>query len=263
MEVFLSYCEVFNRIVWKQTQPGVIVVVRIGCGSWRCPVCSKVNRQRWQKHLLKMLPKIGSNWWFITLTAHSKKRSAENSLENLRSNLDKLFKRMRRVWSNVEYVRVYEVHQKGAFHAHLLVSGLSARVQKFTTPAGVHYYRPTLLGHGVGNWQVRTWFVRQAQSLEMGYMVDVQAVQGTRAAVNYVIKYLTKEAQAFYVRGLRQVQTSRGIGGPRTGGSGDWNSAERLFRGEVPQGARVYDASRKLWIPEQYWSENLTYPKPE
>jgi len=263
MEGSLSYCEVFNRIVWKQTQPGVIVVVRIGCGSWRCPVCCKENRRRWQKHLMRALPKISQNWWFVTLTAHSKKRGAESSLENLRSNLDRFFKRIRRVWSHIEYVRVYEVHKKGAFHAHLLVSGLSARVQKFTAPNGAEYFRPTLSGKSVGNWSIRTWFKRTAAALEMGYMVDIQQVEGVHRAVNYVVKYLTKEAQGFYVKGLRQIQTTTGIGGPRSSGDGSWTSAERLFRGEVQKGTRVYDASRKLWVPNEYWSENLTYPRPE
>jgi len=259
----LSYCEVFNRIVWKQTQPGVIVVVRIGCSSWRCPVCCKENRRRWQKHLMRALPKISQNWWFVTLTAHSKKRSAEGSLENLRSNLDRFFKRIRRVWEHIEYVRVYEVHKKGAFHAHLLVSGLSARVQKFTAPNGAEYFRPTLSGKSVGNWSIRTWFKRTAAALEMGYMVDIQQVEGVHRAVNYVVKYLTKEAQGFYVKGLRQIQTTTGVGGPRSSGDGSWTSAERLFRGNLPEGTRVYDASRKLWVPDEYWSENLTYPRPE
>jgi len=250
-------------IVWKQTTPQTVVMARLRCKSWQCPHCAKENRAEWRKHLQKMLPKIGTNWWFVTLTAHAALRSATTSLQNLRSNIDKLFKRIRRVWKSVEYVRVYEVHKKGAFHAHFVVHGLSARVQKLQAPNGVYYYRPSLSGPSMGNWTVRTWFSRNAWSLGMGYMVDVQALEGTTNVIGYVVKYLSKDAQDFHVKSLRRIQTSRKIGSPRNRGDGTWTAAQRVFRGNLPEGTRLYDASRKLWIPDQYWSENLTYPRPE
>lgn len=249
-------------VVWKQTTLETVVMARLRCKSWQCPHCARENRAEWRKHLTKVLPKISSNWWFVTLTAHAALRSATTSLVNLRSNIDRLFKRIRRVWSNVEYVRVYEVHKKGAFHAHLLVSGLSSRVQKFTASNGIHYYRPTLSNARLGCWSARTWFSRTAWDLGMGYMVDVQSLEGTTNAVGYVVKYLSKAAQEFHVKGLRRVQTSRKIGSPRVRGDGTWTAAERVFRGNLPKGTRLYDASLKLWIPDSYWSENLTYPKP-
>jgi len=216
----------------------------------------------WGKHLRKILPRITSNWWFVTVTASRTKRSEAASLENLRKGLDSLMKRIKRVWSNVEYVRVYEKHKKGGFHAHLVVSGLSARVQKFATSAGVPYFRPSLLEHGLGNWSVRTWFSKNASALKMGYMVDVQPLEGVSAAIGYLIKYLTKAAQDFNFKGLRRIQTSRAVGSPRTAGDETWRCAPVVFRHNLQEGASLYDASLKLWVPAEYWRENLTYPKP-
>lgn len=250
-------------VAFKQTTPDTVVMARLRCKSWQCPFCAKENRKMWGKHLRSRLPKVSSNWWFVTVTAHENLRGHDNSLANIRSNLDKFMKRIKRVWSDVEYVRVYEVHKKGAFHAHLLVSGLSARVQKHTTPQGVPYYRPTLLERGVGNLSARTWFRRTARSLGMGYMVDVQALDGIQKAVGYVVKYLTKEAQNFVSKGLRRVQTSRKIGSPRSSGDGTWTTAARVFRQAVPEGSRLYDADRRLYISELYWETHLSYPLPE
>jgi len=238
-------------------------MVRLRCKSWQCPYCAKENRREWREHLRKVLPQITENWWFVTLTAHEKDRTAAGSLQNLRANIERLFKRIRRVWKSVEYVRVYEPHKKGAYHAHLLVSGLSARVQRFETPQGVEYWREAVFARTVGNLSVRTWLSRTARSMEMGYMVDVQEVHGITQPVSYVVKYLTAEKQAFWVKSLRRVQPSRRIGSPKHPGDGTWSTGGCVFRGEVPQGARLYDASLKLWVPEAYWRENLTYPKTE
>lgn len=257
-----SVCEFFSLIAAKRTTPETVVMVRLRCKSWQCPHCAKENRKMWGKHLRKVLPRITENWWFVTLTAHEKLRTADASLANIRNNIDALMKRLNRVYENVEYVRVYEVHKTGAFHAHLLVSGLSARVQKHTSSRRVVYWRETLSPKGLGNLSIRTWFRRTARSLGMGYMVDVQKIDGLQQATGYVVKYLTKDAQNFVSKGLRRIQTSRRIGSPRSSGDGTWQCKARVFRQDVPEGTRLYDADRKVWVPGDYWAENLTYPKP-
>lgn len=257
-----SKCDFFSMVTFKATTADTVVMARVRCKSWQCPHCAKENRKMWGNFLRKKLPRITSNWWFVTLTAHKSKRDVDTSLANLRTNIDRMFKRVRRIWHDIEYVRVYEVHKKGAFHAHLLVSGLSAFVQKLETQAGICYYRPAVRVGKVGYWSVKTWFKRTAYDLEIGYMVDVQALEGVSAAAGYIVKYLTKDAQNFHVKGLRRVQTTTGIGSPRNAGDGTWRCAARVFRQNVPEGARLYDADCKLWISPEYWRDNLTYPKP-
>lgn len=235
---------------------------RLRCKSWDCPYCAKENRRQWAQHLRRRLPRVSPDWWFVTLTAHENTRTPENSLHNIRSNIDRLFKRLRRIYEKLDYVRVYEVHKKGAFHAHLVISGLSARVQKHTARNGVHYWRPTLAEGGKGNLSIRTWFRRTTRNLGMGYMVDVQKVDGISQVIKYIVKYLTKDAQAFTAKGLRRVQTTQRVGGLSTYGSGAWRVKARVFRSDVPQGARLYDADRRVFLPDGYWQENLTYPRP-
>jgi hypothetical protein len=258
----MPYCPFFSLIVFKDTDGDKVLMKRLRCKSWQCPYCARENRRLWAKHLRKRLPRVASDWWFITLTAHEKQRTPENSLENIRTNIDRLFKRLRRIYGKVDYVRVYEVHKKGAFHAHLIVSGLSARVQRDTARNGVPFYRPTLADKGKGNLSVRTWFRKTCRSFKMGYMVDVQAVNGIREVIAYIVKYLTKDAQDFEAKNLRRVQTTQRIGALRTAGDTGWRVKARVFRSDVPQDKSLYDADRKLQIPDEYWQENLTYPRP-
>jgi len=140
----MSYCKFFSMVVWKQTTPEAVVMSRLRCKSWQCPHCAKENRKMWGKHLRKMMPRVSSNWWFVTITAHENTRSHELSLENIRSNLDRLFKRLNRVFSKIDYVRVYEVTKKGAFHAHLVVSGDKFAVVRNILRQGVDHFSETV-----------------------------------------------------------------------------------------------------------------------
>lgn len=250
-------------VCYKETVPGRVLMKRLRCKSWQCPYCARENRRLWAAHLQRQIPKVSSEWWFITLTAHELKRTPANSLDNIRSNIDRLFKRLRRIYENIEYVRVFEVHKKGAFHAHLVVCGLSARLQMHTTKAGVSYFRPTLEPSGKGNWALKTWFSKTCREFQMGYKVDVQKISEIREVVRYVVKYLTKDAQNFHAKHLRRVQTSQRIGGLRTAGDGSWHIGARVFRQSLPQGAHLYDGDKRLQVPDSYWQDHLTYPAPE
>lgn len=256
------HCEFFSLVVFKQTTPNTVLMKRLRCGSWQCPYCAKENRRLWADHLKRRLPQVSPTWWFITLTAHQNKRTPENSLDNIRSNIDRLFKRLRRIYAKIDYVRVYEVHKQGAFHAHLVVSGLSERVQAFTSRTGAIGFRATVSDRGNGNWSIKTWLSRTCHDLQMGYKVDVQKVAELSQVVRYVVKYLTKAAQNFTVRNLRRVQTSQRVGGLRRRGDGTWRVAARVFRQSVPPGAHLYDADKRLQIPDTYWQSHLTYPEP-
>lgn len=257
-----SICPFFSMVAWKQTQPETVVMARLRCKSWQCPHCAGANRTEWRKFLLKKLPRVASDWWFITLTAHENNREAGASLANIRTRIDRLMKRVQRVWGKIQYVRVYETHKKGAFHCHLVCSGLSSGVERQTARNGVEFYRPCVWRKAAGVLSLRTYWRKTCRNLGMGYMVDVQTLESVSEALRYVTKYLTKDAQNFVCKHLRRVQTTRGIGSPRSGGDGSWVTAARVFRENVPQGARLYDADRRVWIPEDYWSTRLTYPQP-
>jgi len=236
-------------------------MARLRCKSWQCPHCARLNRDMWRSHLKKRIGRMGGQWWFLTMTAHEHIRTPAGSLANIRTNLDRLFKRVRRVWGKIEYVRVYETHQKGAFHVHVIIAGLSARVRRFHARNGQVHYKPDNPEGGKGTWGVQTWFRRNCREIGMGYMVQCVALEGTAKTVNYICKYLTKDAQNFVMKGLRRVQTSQGIGSPNKRGDGTWTVQPVVFRGNIG-GDRLYDSDLKQFVPDEFWQQHITYPQP-
>ena len=193
------------------------------------------------------------------MTANEKTRTQEASLANLRVGLDKLFRRLRRIYGRIDYVRVYEVHKKGAFHAHLVICGLSPRLQKIRTRGGFEAFRQTDKPRGKGNWSIRTWLRRTARQLQMGYMVDVSAMENTPQVVAYITKYMSKAAQSFHVPGLRRIQTSQRIGSPKEKSGGGWVVTRAVWGGDVGYG-KLLDAQTKEVIPPSYWLTHYVYP---
>jgi len=255
----MEFCPNFSLIVWRLNDAGMPIMARLRCKSWQCSFCEKKNRELWRSHLKKRIGRIGGSWWFITLTAHENTRLPGTSLANLRDNLDRLFKRVRRVWKRIDYVRVYETHETGAFHAHLVVQGLSARVQRYVAKNGQEYYRPTDIPRGHGNWGCQTWFRRNARQIGMGYMVDAKMVQTIPEVVNYITKYMTKSAQAFHVPHLRRIQTTERIGAANPRGEGGWKAQKAIYGGEI-QYQPLKDLNLKITIPAEYWRDNVSYP---
>jgi len=258
----MRFCPFFSLVAYSQNTPDTVVMKRVRCKSWQCAYCAKENRRLWAAHLRHRLPRVADDWWFLTLTAHENTRTPENSLQNIRTNIDRLFKRLRRIYAKIQYCRVFEVHEKGAFHAHFVLTGISARVQKTILQNGAEMFRPTDEPKGKGNWSIRVWFRRTCRKFGMGYMVDCDRVDGIAQVVNYIVKYLTKQAQNFNAPGLRRVQTTQQIGGLRITGAAGWRIGARVFRSSIPPGGKLYDADKKTFVPDEHWQSNLTYPRP-
>jgi len=254
-----AFCPNFDFIVWRRNRLNEVELTRLRCKSWSCDYCARLNRDLWRLHLKKRIGKMGGEWWFVTVTSHEWKREQNASLANLRTGLDLLFKAMRRIWEGIEYVRVYELHTKGAFHAHLVISGLSERVVYRRGRNGVLVFKPSDAKGGKG-WSLKTWFKKTCRRYKMGYMVDVQHIAGVAKTVNYITKYITKESQSFVVPGLRRIQTSQGIGAanPRKTGQG-WQIAKYIWGTDVANRV-VVDLNLKMRINPSYFDENYVYP---
>jgi len=218
----MAVCKNYIKVAYTMTGPRSAMMTRLRCKKWTCSYCAEKNARIWQYWLIKRLPEISPDWWFVTLTARSTQRTTLASLTNLRSNIDRLIKRVRRVFGlPIEYARVFEPHPTSqAVHVHLIMHGL--------TPFVVHGFsvkhRPvsigvmTRKGHR-GTWTVKTWFKKICDELKMGYMADVQYIQGeTEKVAWYVTKYLTKDQGSIDVPYLRHVQVTQGIGKPQFDG---------------------------------------------
>lgn len=240
-------------------------MTRLRCKQWTCDFCADKNARTWQYWLIKRLPEVSQEWYLITLTAHSQKRTELQSLTNLRKNIDALIKRVKRVWGDdIEYVRVFERHPTSeAIHVHFIMSGITPYVVNGCSVK----MRPMALGvitrHGhVGTWSAKTWFKKNAQELGMGYMADVKRLEGpTESAAFYVTKYLTKDLQAIHVAYLRHVQTTQGIGKPQFDVSHQWTPVlcitARTF--DEPN-TKITDLDTGFVIDNNYWEHTGFWP---
>jgi len=256
----MSYCPRFKLVVWQVSAPETVIMSRVRCKMWSCDYCCKKNRELWLNFLQAKLQRVSSNWWFVTLTAHERDRSAAGSLKNLRKGIDNVIKRARRVWEGISYVRVFEKHKKGAYHAHLIVSELSARVSRTVNRNKTVSYSPADNGATGRTWGVQTWFRRACRACKMGYMVTVRHLDNDQQAVRYVVKYMTKSAQQFYARNLRRIQTSDKIGSPIRKKRGGWTAAKYVWASDLPQGANLVDLNTKEVITYEEMIKIVAYP---
>ena len=258
----LKICPHYTRVAWTHdTDKRQIVLTRIGCGMWSCDFCAKLLKRKWLAHLRKKLPEIGDTWWLVTFTAPSESYTVEDSLKRLRRGIDTFFKRARRIWEEVEYVRVYEGHKfRTTVHAHIVVSGLSEFIGVGKSANGKTVYRALDKRSGYkGTWGLRTFVKKTAQACGMGYIADCRKVNGSRA-IFYVTKYLAKEQQQLNVRNLRHVQTTRRIGGIQAEKQAGWIVGYRLNKVQIYGDEKVWDAQRGAIVPDAYWRVGEVYP---
>jgi hypothetical protein len=258
----MDFCKRYPLCAYAVVSSSRVLFTRLRCGSWSCEYCAGKNRDIWQAHLLTTLPEMNDHWYLITLTAHEHRRSADMSLANIRQNIDRLLKRLRRIYKHVEYVRIYEKHPTSeARHAHLVASGLSPFVAVERAHTGNRTFVPLLerSGHR-GTWTINTWFKRAARECGMGYQVKCEAVSNATKSVGYAVKYLTKSAQDLHEKGLRHVQTSRGIGSPQPESEYKWHVCSYVTAKDFHAGTSVIDLQTGEEIPPDYWADFDAYP---
>lgn len=261
----MSICKKYIKVAYTVTGPKQALMTRLRCKQWTCEYCADKNARMWQYWLIKRLPEVSPEWYLVTLTAHPHKREQLKSLNNIRSKIDTLIKRIKRVFGDdIEYVRVFEKHPSSeAIHVHLIMSGLAPYVVNGFSVK----HRPVSIGvltrHGhVGTWSVKTWFKKTCQALGMGQQADVSLIKDEPArAAYYVTKYLTKDMQAFHVSYLRHVQVTQGIGKPKFDASYTWDVASYITPYTFPEAnTRVTDIDTGRVIDNNYWEVKGYYP---
>lgn len=256
-------CKRYKKVAYSHTGPKEAIFTRLRCKQWDCPFCAKKNASIWREFLKEKLPEVSKEWYLVTFTAHSKTRSKQASLQNIRGNIDTLFKRVRRVFGRVSYVRTFERHPRSqAIHAHFIVSGITPYVAIGCSEK----LRPVAFGCLTrkgrnGTWSVKTWFKISAQDVGIGMICDVRLIEGeVERAVLYVCKYLTKSQQELGIKGLRHVQTSRDIGSPKEEKSLGWQVAAFIVPQMFPTNAAILDLNTGEIIDNNYWEKHGFYP---
>jgi hypothetical protein len=194
-----------------------------------------------------------------------------DTLQDFRRVFDTLLKRAARIWRRknnaFEYVRIYEHHDNGAIHAHLLVCGLSpfvrvTRYPKRATKFTPVYTRPEKKGY----WLLLTWWKKTCEELGLGYQVDIRKIEDgdvTMKAVYYCTKYMTKQAQNYETHGIRRIQSSQGIGAlpnrPKPANVWEFRNIG-IYRHDIPEGYVIYDKTIREGITGDYWLTHYSYP---
>lgn len=220
-------------------------------------------QSQWRRFLREKLPEVYGKWHLLTLTARGYTRAEQSSYEQLKHGIDKVMKRVRRVYGEIEYVRVWEKHPKSeAVHAHFVIGGLSPYLEKRQLPNRRTVFRPTeTRNNRKGFWSSQTWFKVAAFDCGMGYQVDLSGVS-SQTATRYVTKYLTKDCQAINIKGIRHVQTTRGIGSPdRPDSEFSWTVGKYATQFDFNENSRLVDLNTGEIIPPDYWREFEHYPQ--
>lgn len=257
----LRACPKFSRVAWQHDPHEPIVrLARLGCGQWSCDYCAAKMQAKWRAHLGRKMPKIADNWHLVTLTSPAHERTVEGGYRALRRGIDLLFKRARNIWTDINYVRVFEVHKKGGLHAHLIVSNLTPYVVREKSKNGKFVFKALVSRKSYkGSWGLRTWVKKTAQQCGMGYIADVRKIP-SGVAILYVTKYLTKSQQNINIKGLRHVQTTRDIGGIRTQSDGTWYSGYRITVRDITAKERLYDLQKRNFVDSTPRAIGDVYP---
>lgn len=257
-------CNRYKKVAFASTGHKEAIFTRLRCKQWSCPSCAKTNQWIWRNWLLKRLPEVSQQWWILTLTAHAQRRTAAQSMDNIRSNLDAFFKRLKRVMGDIEYVRVFEKHPSSeAIHCHIIISGITP----FIAVGCSAKLQPMAIGTTTrrgrnGVWSIKTWVKKNAQALAMGYIADIKLIVGdTEKATWYVTKYLTKQQGELHVKGLRHVQVTSGIGSPpKESKDIVWQTAAYIVATMFDAGTSIVDINTGKMIDNNYWEHTNFYP---
>ncbi len=258
------YCPNYTRVAYTVEKTGNVKAVRLRCKKWDCEYCAQKNASIWRAHLLKKLPQVSGDWWFLTLTAPPWDRSKMGSFKRIRKAIDILIKRVKRVYGkDIDYVRTFEKHPTSqALHAHFIIAGILPYVAIGSSVK----HRPMAVGCHTrakrnGVWASKTWFKKTCQELQMGRICDLQKIEDdSPKPVLYLCKYLTKSQQDLGIKGLRHVQTTTRIGGPKDDSNPNWKTAIFLTRDMFGEDAKIVDMSTGEIIDERYWSEYTLWP---
>jgi len=259
------HCRNYIKVAYTSTSPKEALMTRLRCKKWSCDYCAEKNANIWRYWLIKRLPEVSDEWWFMTLTAPPDKRSTLESLSALRDNIDRLIKRMKRVFGEgIEYVRVFEKHPTSeAIHAHFIITGIAPYVANGCSVK----LQPMALGvlsrsARSGIWSVKTWLKKTCNEIGMGYIADVQRFTGdTKIAAFYVTKYLTKDQQSINVAYLRHVQTTEAIGKPKFDAQYSWTPTSYITsRTFDAANTKITDLDTGFVVDNDWWEHTSFYP---
>lgn len=199
----MNSCPNFKKIIVgndDENQRGVIVRGR--CKQWKCEYCAVRNAMVWMYRIRDTVQESGNVWAFVTFTAPDYSRTPIASLRALQEGW-KAFRealRYKRGKNKFRYLRVYEMHEDGAYHLHAIIE------HKFND---IHIANEgTLKQYPYSRWakdETTTW--------GFGYICSAGNFRTGSTHWNvgrYIAKYMTKGDERIE-DGVRRFQASHGF----------------------------------------------------
>lgn len=265
----MSYCKRIKGVLLSlDFRLGFITLVRISCKQWGCPCCAQKNARNWRAYLLDTFNKRFGHekWCFLTITANpgAHKHSPEMTILNLQQVWKKLYDRMlRKFGRGLQYVRVFEQHEKKTFHMHVLINigeQYDAYNYLIKTPKDEF------------NHPMCRWFKDTMAALGGGPIAHIRRVwdDAARSAnvglvVGYILKYMGKKMANFkFPKHQRRVQTSRKIGSPATNasGQGTWEHKRKIGITYLKEAKKnIVDVTTGEILTEQSFGGESYYPQ--
>ncbi len=222
------------------------MVLRARCGQWSCAFCAPINQSQWRKHLTKRIDDLGGRWSFMTLTAHQAAHANGWTLANLRDAYKPIYDAIRYNFGAqkpLEYVRVFEQHQSGEFHIHML---WRINLEPFS--------------------EMNLWLKDLVTRNGLGWRCEWKAAyegSSVHGIAHYVLKYMTKAGQGGMEmpKGIRRIQTSQGIGAMKPERSKEgWKLSSGVYRGELRYYERVIDVQTGHVVTDSDFKGWRVYP---
>jgi hypothetical protein len=124
---------------------------------------------------------------FVTLTVDPKKYDLDSAWKQIGDNLHLFETKLRNAYGKFVKLRVWESHESGYPHVHIVYYFLNREFVVFDR------WSKNKKGKSRLTWRIPTKHRDTIKSFwDMGFIVDVQAVQDTLSAFNELTKYVTK-----------------------------------------------------------------------
>jgi len=180
-------CSTPNRAVLRAVDEPqkTVLYIRPVCKRWSCPECGSRNRRFWTARTIhghQELATAGADMFFWTITAHEDVRDFDEGLEYWRKGWNALYCQLKRRIQKLAYMRVFEHHNDGAFHVHMITNGEPPDER---------------------------WIKDAPRTKHMGYMNEIERVRSKFRAGFYISKYAAKAlAYAEWPENVHRIQPS-------------------------------------------------------
>ena len=253
----LKYCPNYSKVlIGKHRKSDRAIISYSRCKQWSCEYCKTVNARIWIAKIIEGVKAIGKQWSFITLTAPKWAHRENKTLKLFKTNLDRFFKRLRRMQRDLEYVRVIETHKSGEVHVHILANITFSDWQLKTRKDGSQYGHSKILESHV-------------KGSGFGYIFDVKSIAVDDShhegyIATYVVKYITKsfvDSDEQNETKYKRIVTSRGFKNRlEEPNEYAWIAVDIVQKRDWLHFGDLEDVRNKVVIKESYWKFQDYYP---